>query len=276
MSGYIVGKVLWTSLPAHLKLTAVVIADASNDTGYSFPGIDRIAAQIGQGKRQAMYNIAELQRRGILTVTPRGKPGGGRSSNAYQLNLDALGTPPPAGAKVQPIAPLNMQSDAPLGGGKDATDCTFEGGQRCNPTYSKGAIQRRKTLASSCSAKDSENDPSVEPSDITPPTPQGGARVNGSRFGEFWDAWPETRKRDRKKAEATWKRRNLDTMADRIIADVQARKAQDDQWIRGYVPMPTTYLNGDRWEDTLSAPIPQPRSSAAINMKPIEVRGGWK
>lgn len=76
-----------------------------------------------------------------------------------------------------------------------------------------------------------------------------------SRFGEFWDAWPTgQRKRDRHKAEQSWKRHKLDAMADQIITDVKRRAVEDQQWLRGYAPMPTTYLNGRRWEDEFEAP----------------------
>ncbi len=78
-----------------------------------------------------------------------------------------------------------------------------------------------------------------------------------SRFAEFWDAWPKgQRKRDRHKAEQAWKRHGLDAMADAIIADVQRRAVADQQWLRGYAPMPTTYINGRRWEDELESPGP--------------------
>lgn len=83
-------------------------------------------------------------------------------------------------------------------------------------------------------------------------TPKGnGAKAPCARFEEFWLAYPRDRRRDKKKALATWKRRNLDSMADLIIADVKNRVDNDDQWIRGFSPQPTTYLNGDRWEDEL-------------------------
>jgi len=70
-----------------------------------------------------------------------------------------------------------------------------------------------------------------------------------SRFEEFWAAYPK--KAERKKAASAWKRRNLDRIADQIIADVQRRKRRDRFWLDGFIPNPTTYLNGDRWEDEI-------------------------
>jgi hypothetical protein len=84
-------------------------------------------------------------------------------------------------------------------------------------------------------------------------------RAAPSRFVEFWDAWPSgQRKRDRHKAEQAWKRLKLDDQADMIISDVKRRAVADQQWLRGYAPMPTTYLNGKRWEDEFEAPVRQP------------------
>lgn len=67
------------------------------------------------------------------------------------------------------------------------------------------------------------------------------------RFPEWWEAYPVKTKR--KEAEAIWKRRKLDAVADQLIADTRLKAMQDDEWLRGYAPHPTTYLNGDRWTD---------------------------
>lgn len=84
-------------------------------------------------------------------------------------------------------------------------------------------------------------------------TPVRSTRTD-SRFDEFWQAWPAQRKRDKKKARDVWKRKKLDRLADTIITDVRNRQAKDNQWLRGFVPMPTTYLNGERWEDVIESP----------------------
>ena len=70
------------------------------------------------------------------------------------------------------------------------------------------------------------------------------------RFEEFWKAYPQ--KADKKKAQAIWKRRKLDQKAETIITDVLNRIANDKKWADGYIPNPTTYLNGDRWEDEMN------------------------
>lgn len=72
-----------------------------------------------------------------------------------------------------------------------------------------------------------------------------------ARFDEWWRVYPK--KIEKKKAKATWKRRKLDAIAETLIADTERRQRLSDKWKRGYIPNPTTYLNGDRWEDEIDA-----------------------
>ena len=68
-----------------------------------------------------------------------------------------------------------------------------------------------------------------------------------TRFDAWWKAYPK--KVEKRKALAIWKRRKLDRLADIIIADTEQRPTACAKWKAGYIPNPTTYLNGDRWDD---------------------------
>ena len=81
---------------------------------------------------------------------------------------------------------------------------------------------------------------------------QGAKTHLPCRFEDFWKVYPT--KREKKKAREAWKRHKLDGRADEIIADVEKRQRMDAQWQRGYVPHPTTYINGHRWEDEIESP----------------------
>lgn len=83
----------------------------------------------------------------------------------------------------------------------------------------------------------------------TNPEKQKSLVRQAARFPEFWEAYPV--KKGKAEAEAKWKARGLDAIADRIIADVQARKASDRQWLDGYAPHGSTYVNGRGWEDEI-------------------------
>ena len=78
------------------------------------------------------------------------------------------------------------------------------------------------------------------------------------RFEDWWTAYPPGRKVKKKQTRDIWKRKRLDKIADQLIADVIHRASNDAQWLRGsrFVPHPTTYLNGERWNDETEAPEP--------------------
>ena len=69
------------------------------------------------------------------------------------------------------------------------------------------------------------------------------------RFDDFWQAYPK--KRDKKRSRDIWNRKKLDQHAAQIIQDVAARTHCDQHWRDGYIPNPSTYLNGERWEDEI-------------------------
>jgi len=78
---------------------------------------------------------------------------------------------------------------------------------------------------------------------------------NNGAFDCFWEAYPKKQKK--LEAQKAWGKLNPDSeLAERIIKDVQ-RRSQTHDWQKEnnkYVPMPTTYLNGQRWTDELPEP----------------------
>jgi hypothetical protein len=72
---------------------------------------------------------------------------------------------------------------------------------------------------------------------------------HADRFEEFWASYPV--KKGRADALKTWAAKKLDAIADQIIADVKQRIAADRQWLAGYAPHGSTYINGRGWEDAI-------------------------
>lgn len=71
-------------------------------------------------------------------------------------------------------------------------------------------------------------------------------------FDSFWNLYPNKQKK--LDARKKWARlSNRDKAA--IIADLPKR-ITTRQWVDGFVPHPTTYLNGRRWEDAYDADEP--------------------
>lgn len=70
------------------------------------------------------------------------------------------------------------------------------------------------------------------------------------KFDEFWQVWP--RKQGKQDALKSWKRHKLAKHADEIISHVKTRVATDRQWRNPkYIPLPATFLNGQRWTDEI-------------------------
>lgn len=99
-----------------------------------------------------------------------------------------------------------------------------------------------------------------------------------ARFEDFWKVYPN--KKGRAAAFKKWKARKLDEIADTIIADVKRRIAKDRDWLRGYIPHGSTYVNGSGWEDDLPGVVqqaptqgPSPRKQETAEDKIEAARG---
>lgn len=68
-----------------------------------------------------------------------------------------------------------------------------------------------------------------------------------SKFDDFWNAYP--RKEGKAACLKKWQQKRLDDSAMTIVAHVTQRAKDDKKWKDGYVPMPMTFLNQERWTD---------------------------
>jgi hypothetical protein len=195
----------------------------------------RLAAQLECSDRQVRSNIANLGKLGLLAILIRPGSGDGRKSNGYQLCMEALATP-------RPLPAGGLATGSP------------------GPGNRKRSVRQPEVATSS--------DPLVDPSERTKDSlcaartlgavVQRSALPEPEGFARFWAAWPAgQRKRGRKMALAAWQALHLEDQAAAIVADVERRRDHDDFWLRGYAPMPQTYLRGARWEDELTQAPPQ-------------------
>lgn len=70
-------------------------------------------------------------------------------------------------------------------------------------------------------------------------------------FDEFWKSYP-MRKQNKKGCLAKWKKNKLHLIADQILQNVIDRSKHDGNWLRGFAPSTSTYLNQERWDDDWS------------------------
>jgi hypothetical protein len=73
-------------------------------------------------------------------------------------------------------------------------------------------------------------------------------------FEEFWVEYPK--KVAKKSCLDIWKRKKLGLLKDKLKADVLTRKEKCRKWRDGFIPNPSTYLTGDRWDDEMELAPP--------------------
>ncbi len=66
-------------------------------------------------------------------------------------------------------------------------------------------------------------------------------------FAEFWEVYP--RKIGKGAARKAWRKVKADGRNGEIVAAVKAQSGSE-QWRRGFIPNPATWLNQERWNDT--------------------------
>lgn len=93
---------------------------------------------------------------------------------------------------------------------------------------------------------------------VTSPTtiPARGLLNASHGFPEFWKVWPSgPRKVAKQQCLNKWATLGCAGDATLICQHIEWLRTQDD-WMRGFVPMPLTYLNQQRWVDwTPPAPV---------------------
>lgn len=81
---------------------------------------------------------------------------------------------------------------------------------------------------------------------------QKSSKPDSGVFEKFWNLYPV--KKGKKKCLAIWKSRGLESKAEIILEKLQEQIRADDEWLQGFAPHPSTYLNQDRWEDEIVLP----------------------
>lgn len=86
--------------------------------------------------------------------------------------------------------------------------------------------------------------------------------VTDANFGRFWAAYP--RKQAKQSAVRAWnKLKPSPELVEAMLAAIVVQSGSE-QWQRGFIPHPATWLNGQRWEDqplTISPVVRGPHSA---------------
>lgn len=205
-----------------------LIVDRYNrQQGAAWPGLNRLATEANIHRSNAIRAIALLEECGYLQITT----GGQGKSNRYR--------------------PAFQTSSASATSSVDATS---------SASATKVVAPTRLQVVAPARP---------EPTYITYPRnlPKKATCVSApaDRFDEFWAAYPR-KEGSKEKARKSWARQSLDSIADVILADIAKRKQSHPSWHeRRFILHPTTYLNGQRWEDEWEPAAHKP--SAADNFE---------
>lgn len=98
--------------------------------------------------------------------------------------------------------------------------------------------------------------------ELTPLPPMGESEgvkkeVEDTRFSIFWNEYPRARRQAKKVARAKWDKLKVDDVKFRIIMEALRKQKSTEQWTKDkgqFVPMPSTWLNQERWEDEVAGP----------------------
>jgi biotin operon repressor len=224
-------------LPVKQKIVLLMLADRINkDTGRCDPSIPRLAEDCGMSESSVKEALRALKEDGLVVAHER-KMGVVNLPNQYEIvtgEIPGVGRIAPGGGSprapgVGRIAPPNLE-DQPVREPSIASLGLFSEENGIEPNGSTGDLspsQRSETTGS-----------------VTP---------REDEFEAFWKAYPPGRKTDKPKARSLFwsivqgKSKSIPkTPAETIIAGARtyARTGPDPK----FVPLPTTWLNGARWE----------------------------
>lgn len=225
-----------------LKTRAIlaIMVSMPEDWDYTVSGL---ASVCGAGKDAVRSALRELEAGGYLTRVQLHDDAGHFSRNEYIV------TDEPTGDGDTPLSE-NPLTDEPL------TDEPLTG----NPTQQN---------------KDCTNTPYNPPEGGVQTPVQKCARqaVDWGLFERFWSAYP--RKQNKERARRAWKKLNPDIALCRIMSDALERDKQSEQWRKDggvYIPHPSSWLNGRRWEDEHGMAVPAREPPAAVPLRGEGVR----
>lgn len=92
-----------------------------------------------------------------------------------------------------------------------------------------------------------------------------------SGFEDWWKAYPSVRKHAKGAAKKAWTKATTKESwpgYDGVMAALEKAK-KSRQWQDGYVPMPATWLNQERWMDEWPEDSPSTSRSASVASKRV-------
>lgn len=220
-------------------LALLALADWSDDSGRCYPSMAAIASKTRLSRSQAQRVVHGLIEAGYLTVIGNESGGAPGSTRQYRINLGTL----------------RGCMDATPTGRTDATGSAHATGRTDAQEGPHGCAETGRTDATQTVSEPSKNRQHSSPS---------GSEIVPDGFTAFWEQYP--RRVAKPQALKSWNRLKPtgQTLAD-LMAGLERQKATE-QWQKDdgkFVPYPATWLNGRRWEDETTPPVPASSGATA-------------
>lgn len=210
------------------KLVLIKLADNASDIGECWPSYQHIADQCEIDRSTVRKHIKQLAAQGLLRIENREGPKG-NSSNLYFLTLSGVGqNSTPVGPESTGVGPK------PTGG---------VGPESTRTSHSSEPVKEPKTLCAS----------EVELAEA---------------FEVFWKLYPN--KKSKKDARKAWEKLKPNAELRQTLMAALGNHCLSRDWTKDdgqYVPMASTWLNGERWTDVLK-PVTTSTGQNAYNNLP--------
>lgn len=239
--GVIPGEVFHDKeLPTAAKLLYLALSSMAHRDGYCWPSNETLAAEMALSKRRVRELLSKLQERGYIRIEVQRTEETNEVERRYIYCGLFVGreTPPPSGEN---------SLDPPA--------------KSCRPSGENPPDPPAKSRTYLIGRKDKiEN--------IPPIVPQG--TDTQMLFERFWGAYPK--KKGKEAARRAWKKLAPDMALCRVMAEALDRQKQSEDWRKDggqFIPYPSTWLNGRRWED-------EPDKSRGPEPSGEEEHFGWQ
>lgn len=225
----------YLSLPdCELKLWLALKSFAWGNKDNCFPGISSLAKICNKNVRNTRKLLRRLEAKGLVRTEIHHTEG--KANTYYLTNIKIEPEKLSTGRKEPRSETAEGSVSSDLGGRSETAEGSVTRDLR-------NIIRKHNNINIINNHNNDRNDDECDflSEDTTQPE---------SRFDEFWHIYP--RKQNKQGALKIWKRKKLDKMANLILGDVENRIRNEAQWKnQQYIPHPTTYLNGERWNDQI-------------------------
>lgn len=233
-------------LRGSLKSVLVALANHADEGGKCFPSITRLALSSGLSRRAVITAIVQLEALGYIETEKKH-----RTATQYQMTMMTQ----QSGEVSSPKNPANLVKSVHS---KEGAEC----GDLVNLLHPTGELSSPQPLLTQ-ERKKEEKIPPIIPHKGKTRKPLDGEPPG---FHEFYSAYPR-KDEPRAAAKAFAAAIKRGATVEEIMAGLATYQFSDDPH---WHPMPTTWLNGNRW---LHKPSPAPKPKLTTNQKVLAAFG---